>query len=369
MESYKKKNDIGNKLQEILKERNITVTELANSIGINRVTVQRYLSGAKCPSDKTLDKIADFFELPIEYFTGEPFDSEGNIIESMKDKLSNKLDSIKYSQYRKNAINAFNYCFDAADNETKSQMLLDLFDLQDKAKNGVRMMDLVSDDMAIAKISNILDNNNVSTSTSEIKTALEKSSTEGIIESSHLKDFYVGVEVGSIVSKDSRNTKINELIKKSKKPENEIGVYDQDALIYFEEMLSSIITRDFYHSIKKLDIIMERIELTENTKYFYFDKMNDFQTQLNCLDSKYFDIFLNLITCLIDKDIDAFKNSLSSLRNILITENGKYFVDFHRLLMEIVYENKQNYEDIDFDKVSEPVVQLMSILTKKGYMK
>lgn len=365
MESYKKKNDIGNKLQEILKERNITVTELANSIGINRVTVQRYLSGAKYPSDKTLGKIAEFFELPVEYFTGEPYDSEGNIIESMKDKLSDKLDNIKYAQYRKNAINAFNYCFDAADNETKSQMLLDLFDLQDRAKNGVRMLDLATDSMVVTKISNILDNNYVSASNKAIEDALKKTSTEGIIESSHLNDFYVGVEVGSIVSRDDKNSRIIQLVKKSKNSVNERAAYDNESLYSFEEMISSIINNNFYDAIKKLDTIMEKIDHKENTRDFDFEKMKDFQNQLVKLDLMYFDMYLNLISYLIDKDIESFKNSLSSLREVLITENGKYFDNFHRLLMDIVSESNT----IDINEVSEPLVQLMKILTKNGYMK
>lgn len=69
-QQYKKVNHIGNKLKELLTKNNLSVDDLSKATSIHRSLLYRYISEYKNPSEKTLEIIANYFEVPKEYLTG-----------------------------------------------------------------------------------------------------------------------------------------------------------------------------------------------------------------------------------------------------------------------------------------------------------
>lgn len=58
------------KLSALLEEKNITQRELAEKINVTEVTISRYLSGERSPRIEIVNKIADFFNVSIDYLLG-----------------------------------------------------------------------------------------------------------------------------------------------------------------------------------------------------------------------------------------------------------------------------------------------------------
>lgn len=59
---------IGTRLRYLRKLDNITQLELANHIGISKSTVSMYENGQREPDFETLEKLADFFNVPMNTF-------------------------------------------------------------------------------------------------------------------------------------------------------------------------------------------------------------------------------------------------------------------------------------------------------------
>jgi len=65
---------LGKKLQDIRKSKKINQEEVAKHLDVKRQTYSAYERGVSVPDSLTLKKLADYFEVSIEYF----FDYEGN---------------------------------------------------------------------------------------------------------------------------------------------------------------------------------------------------------------------------------------------------------------------------------------------------
>ena len=65
----------GEIIKRLLDDRNIKQSELARYLGVPANTVNRWMptenKAGSNPSPYYLDKIANFFDVPIDYFTGE----------------------------------------------------------------------------------------------------------------------------------------------------------------------------------------------------------------------------------------------------------------------------------------------------------
>ena len=61
----------GKKLQQLRKEKQWTQDELGEQVGIHGRSIGAYEAGINFPSHKTLRKLADIFEVSIEYFLVE----------------------------------------------------------------------------------------------------------------------------------------------------------------------------------------------------------------------------------------------------------------------------------------------------------
>lgn len=58
------------RIEEMLKTEGLTQSKLANGIGVNQSTVCNWLNGKKEPSIESLWKLADFFDVSVDYLIG-----------------------------------------------------------------------------------------------------------------------------------------------------------------------------------------------------------------------------------------------------------------------------------------------------------
>lgn len=84
-----------NKIRELRKEKNMTLSELANVIGVSAVTISRYENGEREPSLRTLKKLADYFDVPVDYLVGIIDDSEFKELREQKKYLENNKEWIE----------------------------------------------------------------------------------------------------------------------------------------------------------------------------------------------------------------------------------------------------------------------------------
>ena len=58
------------RINELLKSEGLNQSKLANGIGVNQSTVCNWLNGKKEPSIESLWKLADFFDVSVDYLIG-----------------------------------------------------------------------------------------------------------------------------------------------------------------------------------------------------------------------------------------------------------------------------------------------------------
>ena len=58
------------RINELLKSEGLNQSKLANRIGVNQSTVCNWLNGKKEPSIESLWKLADFFDVSVDYLIG-----------------------------------------------------------------------------------------------------------------------------------------------------------------------------------------------------------------------------------------------------------------------------------------------------------
>jgi len=58
------------RIKELLKSDGLTQCKLASGIGVNQSTVCNWLNGKKEPSIESLWKLADFFDVSVDYLIG-----------------------------------------------------------------------------------------------------------------------------------------------------------------------------------------------------------------------------------------------------------------------------------------------------------
>ncbi len=68
------------KLRILRKNKGLNQSQLADKIGIARTTVSNYEQGVRFPKQNTLIKIAEFFEVSVDYLLGNEKDEEAKII-------------------------------------------------------------------------------------------------------------------------------------------------------------------------------------------------------------------------------------------------------------------------------------------------
>lgn len=61
---------VAERIKELMKEENLNQVRLAEKIGVKQNTISAWLSGKKEPCITSLWKLADFFEVTIDYIVG-----------------------------------------------------------------------------------------------------------------------------------------------------------------------------------------------------------------------------------------------------------------------------------------------------------
>jgi len=117
----------GQRLLELRKHRNLKQRELAELMGISLRAWQYYESGEKRPDYEGLLKLADFFEVSLDYITGKT--DEKKIYSSDRGLEAEFLKWVE-----ENLEEEFYYDFDASPEEAKAQMMADLRYLWEREK-------------------------------------------------------------------------------------------------------------------------------------------------------------------------------------------------------------------------------------------
>lgn len=58
------------RIKELREQKDISQTELANYLGVVRSTICQYEKGNRVPDTETLIKLADYFEVSVDYLIG-----------------------------------------------------------------------------------------------------------------------------------------------------------------------------------------------------------------------------------------------------------------------------------------------------------
>ncbi|MBQ3835443.1 MAG: helix-turn-helix transcriptional regulator [Elusimicrobia bacterium] len=76
------------KLLTVLKEKNLTQKELSKNLDIKEPIISRWMKGKSKPSTKSINKLANYFNVPVSYFyNNENIDSnEKDLINQLKGK-------------------------------------------------------------------------------------------------------------------------------------------------------------------------------------------------------------------------------------------------------------------------------------------
>lgn len=196
MGTYKKRHYIGTQLQEALKEKKVTVTKFASDIGINRVTIQNYMADKKTPSIKTIEKFADYFDVPVEYFT-EPAQRD---LPSLMEKMNETVDEYKVKAYNVSAMNAYDQCFKEADTQKKIHMVTKLFDLCIDIKESEKTINLAEDSATLQRIKTIYERYYISISKEQIQEKIKRNPETDSILKSKYKSYLEGIEQGVLMS-------------------------------------------------------------------------------------------------------------------------------------------------------------------------
>ena len=67
---------LSEQLKECRKIKNVTQREVADFLGVTLGAYQRYEMGTREPNISTLNKLADYFNVSLDYITGRPEVSE-----------------------------------------------------------------------------------------------------------------------------------------------------------------------------------------------------------------------------------------------------------------------------------------------------
>ncbi|WP_408954766.1 helix-turn-helix domain-containing protein [Natroniella sp. ANB-PHB2] len=93
--------NIGSRLKELRKDKKITQEQLANKLGITRGSVGLYEQGKRSPDNEMLSKIADFFDVSVDYLLGrteqrQPIDQTNEAEEKIKDAISDNPELLEF---------------------------------------------------------------------------------------------------------------------------------------------------------------------------------------------------------------------------------------------------------------------------------
>lgn len=81
--------NLGNRLKSLREENDIKQKDLADYLNIAKSTLSQYESGQRIPNDEIKNKLADYFNVSLDYLMGK-----SNIKESAEELLKDKRTTI-----------------------------------------------------------------------------------------------------------------------------------------------------------------------------------------------------------------------------------------------------------------------------------
>ena len=100
MEGRSSLNKIGKRIKQLRDKHNLSQKSFSEAIGVSNVQLSRYESGTRQPDYETLQKIADYFEVSIDYLFGRisannEVSNESGEFDSIKE-INRLLDKYEY---------------------------------------------------------------------------------------------------------------------------------------------------------------------------------------------------------------------------------------------------------------------------------
>lgn len=84
------------KFEELLKKNNVTAYRVSKETGVTTATLTSWKQGKYTPKMEKLQKIADYFGVPIEYFTGEEKKDDPYVITSKDERdIARDLENLR----------------------------------------------------------------------------------------------------------------------------------------------------------------------------------------------------------------------------------------------------------------------------------
>lgn len=102
------KNIFGNRLKELRTEKDITGEDLGKILNVTKAAISNWESGNRSPDSNTVIKIADFFDVSLDYLYGKT-DSKHNIPKGKVDEDVEKLAKILLQLDKKEQKKIMNY--------------------------------------------------------------------------------------------------------------------------------------------------------------------------------------------------------------------------------------------------------------------
>lgn len=129
----KRKYDIGDRIKTLRKQKQITQEELAKILGFGKSAISLYESGQRMPDPGTLQKLADFFDVSVDYLLCRTDIKNPYINNEYREKFGiTKKDLDQYENFIKH-VEAF-FMNDEVGEEDKEALFRDISELFWKAK-------------------------------------------------------------------------------------------------------------------------------------------------------------------------------------------------------------------------------------------
>lgn len=82
------------RLKKLRKEKNLYQKELAEILGVSRPTISQYEAGTRRPDNETLEKLADYFKVSIDYLLGRT--DERSPVDKIKSAISDDQELMSF---------------------------------------------------------------------------------------------------------------------------------------------------------------------------------------------------------------------------------------------------------------------------------
>lgn len=113
----------GERLKELRKQKKLTQQQLADIFYLNKSSISRYENNGQMPENEILQKLADFFEVSIDYLLGRISEQNPPVTEfkpelTKKDKINIEKEAQQMIDNLENA-DVVEFCGTPADDEDK----------------------------------------------------------------------------------------------------------------------------------------------------------------------------------------------------------------------------------------------------------